>query len=92
MDDNATPAGVYMKLVLVALLWLGVFVLGALGVAITNLCFMYGLQTVSAARASLIFALIPAATLLGDDCSCTSRCARQCSSTSCPLSRSDWVC
>lgn len=45
--------------------WVGVFVLGALGVTVTNLCFMYGLQTVSAARASLIFALIPAATLLG---------------------------
>jgi drug/metabolite transporter (DMT)-like permease len=115
MSDNSNPTGVYIKLVLVALLWggafvagrivsaelnaltaalwryvvataallalafaierglprltmkqwLGVFVLGALSVAVTNLCFMYGLQTVSAARASLIFALIPAATLLG---------------------------
>jgi len=115
MNDNPNPTGVYIKLMLVALLWggafiagrivsaqlnaptaalwrylvattallalafaierglprltmkqwVGVFVLGTLGVAVTNLCFMYGLQTVSAARASLIFALIPAATLLG---------------------------
>src|SRR5215475_6247808 len=115
MSDNSTPTGVYIKLVVVALLWggafiagrivsaelnappaalwrylvataallalafaiehglprltlrqwLGVLVLGTLGVAVTNLCFMYGLQTVSAARASLIFALLPAATRLG---------------------------
>ncbi len=45
--------------------WFGVVVLGMLGVAIYNLCFMYGLQTVPASRASLIIALNPAATLVG---------------------------
>jgi drug/metabolite transporter (DMT)-like permease len=45
--------------------WAGIVLLGILGVAAYNLCFMYGLQTVSASRASLIVALIPAATLLG---------------------------
>ena len=45
--------------------WIGMVVLGILGVCGYNLCFMYGLQTVSASRASLIIALIPAATLLG---------------------------
>ena len=45
--------------------WLGVIVLGIVGVAIYNLCFMYGLQTVPASRASLIIALNPAATLVG---------------------------
>jgi len=45
--------------------WLGVVVLGILGVAMYNLCFMYGLQTVPASRASLIIALNPAATLVG---------------------------
>ena len=45
--------------------WFGVFVLGMLGVVIYNLCFMYGLQTVPASRASLIIALNPAATLIG---------------------------
>jgi drug/metabolite transporter (DMT)-like permease len=45
--------------------WLGVVVLGILGVAMYNLCFMYGLQTVPASRASLIIALNPAATLIG---------------------------
>jgi drug/metabolite transporter (DMT)-like permease len=45
--------------------WLGVVVLGLLGVSAYNLCFMYGLQTVPASRASLIIALNPAATLIG---------------------------
>lgn len=45
--------------------WFGVVVLGILGVAMYNLCFMYGLQTVPASRASLIIALNPAATLVG---------------------------
>ncbi len=45
--------------------WFGVLVLGTLGVVIYNLCFMYGLQTVPASRASLIIALNPAATLIG---------------------------
>jgi drug/metabolite transporter (DMT)-like permease len=45
--------------------WLGVVVLGILGVTTYNLCFMYGLQTVPASRASLIIALNPAATLVG---------------------------
>jgi len=39
--------------------------LGAIGVSVYALCFMYGLQTVTASRGSLIMALIPAATLLG---------------------------
>jgi drug/metabolite transporter (DMT)-like permease len=44
----------------------GIFViLGAVGVAGYALCFMFGLQTVTASRGSLIMALTPAATLLG---------------------------
>ena len=39
--------------------WLGVSLLGATGVAAYNLCFMIGLQTVPASRASLIVALNP---------------------------------
>jgi drug/metabolite transporter (DMT)-like permease len=45
--------------------WLGVALLGATGVAAYNLCFMWGLQTVPAGRASLLVALNPAATLVG---------------------------
>ena len=45
--------------------WWEVVLLGVVGVSAYNLCFMYGLQTVSASRASLIIALIPAATLVG---------------------------
>jgi len=45
--------------------WLKFTLLGAVGVAAYALCFMYGLQTVTASRGSLIMALIPAATLLG---------------------------
>lgn len=45
--------------------WIGVTLLGATGVAAYNLCFMYGLQTVPAGRASLIVALNPAVILLG---------------------------
>jgi len=45
--------------------WLGVTLLGATGVAAYNLCFMIGLQTVPASRASLIVALNPAVTFLG---------------------------
>jgi drug/metabolite transporter (DMT)-like permease len=45
--------------------WLGVFLLGATGVAAFNLLFMFGLETVTASRGSLIVALNPAATLLG---------------------------
>jgi drug/metabolite transporter (DMT)-like permease len=45
--------------------WIGVTLLGATGVFIFNLCFMYGLGRVSASRASLIMALNPAITLLG---------------------------
>jgi drug/metabolite transporter (DMT)-like permease len=45
--------------------WVGVALLGATGVAIFNLCFMFGLERVTAARASLIMALSPAVTLLG---------------------------
>ena len=45
--------------------WWDVVLLGVVGVSAYNLCFMYGLQTVSASRASLIIALIPAATLIG---------------------------
>ena len=45
--------------------WLGVSLLGLTGVAIYNLCFMFGMQTVPASRGSLIIATVPAATLLG---------------------------
>ncbi|MBK6334474.1 MAG: DMT family transporter [Betaproteobacteria bacterium] len=45
--------------------WLGVTLLGATGVAAYNLCFMIGLQTVPASRASLIVALNPAVTYVG---------------------------
>lgn len=45
--------------------WLGVTLLGATGVAAYNLCFMWGLKTVPAGRASLLVALNPAATLVG---------------------------
>jgi drug/metabolite transporter (DMT)-like permease len=45
--------------------WMKFTLLGAIGVAAYSLCFMYGLQTVTASRGSLIMALVPAATLLG---------------------------
>jgi drug/metabolite transporter (DMT)-like permease len=45
--------------------WLGVAALGATGVYAYNLCFMVGLKTVSAGRASLIVALNPAMVMLG---------------------------
>lgn len=45
--------------------WAGVTLLGATGVAAFNLLFMFGLETVTASRGSLIVALNPAATLLG---------------------------
>jgi drug/metabolite transporter (DMT)-like permease len=45
--------------------WLNVVLLGATGVAAYNLCFMFGIQKLSAARGSLIIALNPAATLVG---------------------------
>ncbi|MEO8344832.1 MAG: DMT family transporter [Betaproteobacteria bacterium] len=45
--------------------WLLFGVLGAIGVAAYALFYMYGLQTVTASRGSLIMALIPAMTLLG---------------------------
>lgn len=45
--------------------WVSVVLLGATGVAAYNLCFMFGIQKVTAARGSLIIALAPAATLLG---------------------------
>jgi drug/metabolite transporter (DMT)-like permease len=45
--------------------WMFFTLLGAIGVAAYTLCFMYGLQTVTASRGSLIIALVPAATLLG---------------------------
>ena len=45
--------------------WVGVSLLGLTGVAISNLCFMFGMQTVPASRGSLIIATVPAATLLG---------------------------
>jgi drug/metabolite transporter (DMT)-like permease len=45
--------------------WLGVTLLGATGVAAYNLCFMVGMQTVTASRASLIVALNPAGTFVG---------------------------
>lgn len=45
--------------------WLAVTGLGFSGVFAYNLCFMYGLQSVPASRASLIIALCPAATMVG---------------------------
>jgi drug/metabolite transporter (DMT)-like permease len=45
--------------------WLGVTLLGATGVAAYNLCFMFGLERVSASRGSLIVALNPAMTMIG---------------------------
>jgi drug/metabolite transporter (DMT)-like permease len=45
--------------------WLVFTLLGALGVAAYAFLFMYGLQTVTASRGSLIIALVPAATMLG---------------------------
>ena len=45
--------------------WIGVVLLGATGVLVFNLCFMYGLSRVPASRASLIMAVNPAVTLLG---------------------------
>ncbi len=45
--------------------WLGVTLLGAVGVAAYNLFFMYGLELTPAGRASLIVALNPAMTLVG---------------------------
>ncbi|MCC6197681.1 MAG: DMT family transporter [Burkholderiales bacterium] len=45
--------------------WIGVVLVGATGVFVFNLCFMYGLARVPASRASLIMALNPAVTLLG---------------------------
>ena len=47
---------------------LGLIVLGATGVAAYNLCFMVGMQTVSASRAALIANLNPALTVLGAAC------------------------
>jgi drug/metabolite transporter (DMT)-like permease len=45
--------------------WVSVCLLGATGVTAYNLCFMFGMETVSASRGSLIIATVPAATLLG---------------------------
>ena len=45
--------------------WIDVCMLGATGVMAYNLCFMFGMETVSASRGSLIIATVPAATLLG---------------------------
>ena len=44
--------------------WIGVVLLGATGVFVFNLCFMYALARIPASRASLIMALNPAITLL----------------------------
>jgi drug/metabolite transporter (DMT)-like permease len=44
--------------------WIGVVLLGATGVFVFNLCFMYALARMPASRASLIMALNPAITLL----------------------------
>ena len=45
--------------------WIRVVLLGLTGVVGYNLCFMAGLETVSASRGALIIALNPAATMLG---------------------------
>jgi drug/metabolite transporter (DMT)-like permease len=44
--------------------WVGVVLLGATGVFVFNLCFMFALAHIPASRASLIMALNPAMTLL----------------------------
>ncbi len=44
--------------------WMGLVLMGATGVFVFNLCFMYALARVPASRASLIMALNPAVTLL----------------------------
>lgn len=44
---------------------MGLVMMGATGVAAYNLCFMIGMQTVSASRASLIVNLNPALTVIG---------------------------
>jgi drug/metabolite transporter (DMT)-like permease len=43
----------------------GVCLLGATGVVLYNLLFMYGMQSVTASRGSMIIATVPVATLLG---------------------------
>lgn len=45
--------------------WVGVSLLGATGVMAYNLFFLFGMETVSASRGSLIIATTPAATMLG---------------------------
>jgi len=45
--------------------WVAVTLLGATGVFAYNLCFMFGMKTVPAGRASLIVALNPAMVMLG---------------------------
>lgn len=45
--------------------WVAVALMGLTGVAIFNLCFMYGLARAPASRGALIMALNPALTLLG---------------------------
>ncbi|NDP43592.1 MAG: DMT family transporter [Aromatoleum sp.] len=45
--------------------WVAVTLLGATGVFAYNLCFMFGMKTVAAGRASLIVALNPAMIMLG---------------------------
>jgi drug/metabolite transporter (DMT)-like permease len=56
---------------------LGLVMMGATGVATYNLCFMVGMQTVSASRASLIVNLNPALTALGAACFFAEKLTRQ---------------
>jgi drug/metabolite transporter (DMT)-like permease len=56
---------------------LGLIFMGATGVAAYNLCFMVGMQTVSASRAALIANLNPALTVLGATCLFGEKLSRQ---------------
>jgi drug/metabolite transporter (DMT)-like permease len=57
--------------------WIAVTLLGATGVFAYNLCFMVGLKTVTAGRASLIVALNPALVMLGSALAFGERIERQ---------------
>lgn len=46
--------------------WLGVFQLGASGIFLYNICFLYGLRLIEAGRGALVVALTPAVIALAD--------------------------
>lgn len=47
-------------------IWIGVTLLGATGIFLYNICFLYGLQFIEAGRGALVVALTPAAIALAD--------------------------